>query len=78
MIYIGETKGQLRNRMSGHRYEINHGSNQLLYQHFSLPDHSILSFKIRILEKIYHSTNNPSLSTPLRRQRKEWKSGSEN
>ena len=51
LIYVGETKGQLRNRMSGHRYEINHGSNQLLYQHFNLPDHSILSFKVRILEK---------------------------
>ena len=63
-------------RMSGHRYEINHGSNQLLYQHFNLPDHSILSFKVRILEKIYHPTNNPSLSTPLRRQREN--SGSEN
>ena len=49
LIYVGETKGQLRNRMSGHRYEINHGSNQLLY--FTLPDHSILSFKVRILEK---------------------------
>ena len=45
LIYVGETKGQLRNRISGHRYEINHGSNQLLYQHFNLPDHSILSLK---------------------------------
>ena len=72
MKYVGETKGQLRNRMSGNRYEINHGSNQLLYQHFNLPDHSILSFKVRILEKIYHPTNNPSLSTPLRRQREEF------
>ena len=67
LIYVGETKGQLRNRMSGRRYRINHGSNQLLYQHFNLPDHSILSFKVRILEKIYHPTNKPSLSTPLRR-----------
>ena len=49
-MYVGETKAQLRNRMSGHRYEINHGSNQLLYQDFNLPDHSILSFKVRILE----------------------------
>ena len=44
----------------------------MLYQHFNLPDHSILSFKVRILEKIYHPTNNPSLSTPLRRQREEF------
>ena len=72
LIYVVETKGQLHNRMSCHRYEINHGSNQLLYQHFNQPDHSILSFKVRILEKIYHPTNNPSPSTPLRRQREEF------
>ena len=72
LIYVCEMKGQLHNRMSGHRYEINHGSSQLLYQHFNLPDHSILSFKVRILEKIYHPTNNPSLSTPLRRQPEEF------
>ena len=28
--------------------------------------------KVRILEKIYHSTNNPTLSTPFRRQREEY------
>ena len=39
---------------------------------YHLPDHSILSFKVRILEKIYHPTNNPSLSTLLCRQREEF------
>ena len=43
LIYVGETKGQLRSRMNGHRFPINHGGNQLLYKHFNLPDHSILS-----------------------------------
>ena len=57
--------------MNGHRFQINHGGNQLLYRHFNLPDHSILSMKVRILEKIYHPTNNPSLSTPFRRKREE-------
>ena len=71
LIYVGETKGQLRSRMNGHRFQINHGGNQLLYRHFNLPDHSILSMKVRILEKIYHPTNNPSLSTPFRRKREE-------
>ena len=28
--------------------------------------------KVRILEKIYHKTNNPTLSTPLRRQKEEY------
>ena len=71
LIYVGETKGQLRSRMNGHRFQINHGGSRLLHRHFNLPDHSILSMKVRILEKIYHPTNNPSLSTPLRRKREE-------
>ena len=58
--------------MNGHRFQINHGGNQLLYKHFNLPDHSILSMKVRILEKIYHPTNNPNLSTPFRRKREEY------
>ena len=54
--------------MNGHRFQINHGDNHLLYRHFHLPDHSILYMKVRILEKIYHPTNNPNLSTPSRRK----------
>ena len=69
LIYVGETKGELRKRMNGHRSSINTGGNQLLYKHFNLPDHSVLSMKIRILEKIYHPTNSLGLSTPFRRKR---------
>ena len=47
------------------------GGNQLLYKHFNLPDHSVLSMKVRILEKIYQSKNIPGLSTPFRRKREE-------
>ena len=65
LIYVGETKGELRKRMNGHRSSINTGGNQLLYKHFNLPDHSVLSMKVRILEKIYHPTNSPGLSTPI-------------
>lgn len=72
IVYVGETKGQLNKRISGHRFQINHGGNQLLYRHFNLPDHSVLSMKVRILEKIYHPTNNPNLSTPYRRKREEY------
>ena len=54
LIYVGETKGELRKRMNGHRSQINNGGNQLLYRHFNLPDHSVLSMKVRILEKTYH------------------------
>ena len=72
LIYVGETKGQLRGRMNGYRFQIYHGGNQLLYKHFNLPDHSILSMKVRILEKIHHPTTNPNLSTPFRRKREEY------
>ncbi|KAK3104459.1 hypothetical protein FSP39_002438 [Pinctada imbricata] len=72
LIYVGETKGQLRKRMSGHRSKINNKGSQLLYRHFDQADHSVLSMKVRILEKIYHPTNNPNLSTPLRRNREEF------
>ena len=57
--------------MNGHRSSINTGGNQLLHKHFNLPDHSVLSMKVRILEEIYHPTNNPNFSTPFRRKRKE-------
>jgi hypothetical protein len=36
------------------------------------PDHSILSMRVRIIEKIYHRTNNPNLATPLRRQKEDY------
>lgn len=68
LIYVGETKGSLNKRISGHRFQINNGGQQLLYKHFNSPDHSVLSMKVRILEKIYHHTNSPSLSTPFHRQ----------
>ena len=63
--------GQLNKRICSHRYEINHGGNQLLYRHFNESDHSILSMKVRIIEKIYHHTNSNKLSTPYRRRREE-------
>ena len=71
LIYVGETMDALNKRINGHRYEINHGGKQLLYQHFNQKDHSILSMRVRIIEKIYHHTNNKKLSTPLRRNKEE-------
>jgi hypothetical protein len=70
-IYVGETKGSLNKRMSVHMFQINNGGQQLLYKHFNSPDHSILSMKVRIIEKIYQHTNSPTLSTPFRRQQEE-------
>ena len=71
LVYVGETKGRLNKRMNGHRSSINNNEFPEVYQHFNRPDHSILSMKVRIIEKIYHPTNNPNLSTPLRRQKEE-------
>jgi hypothetical protein len=72
LIYVGKTKGALHKRISGHMFQINNGGNQLLYKHFNSPDHFILSVRVRILEKIYHHTNFPTLSTPFRRQREDY------
>lgn len=59
-------------QISGHRFEVNQGETKLLNEYFSLPAHSIFSFKARILKKHYHTTYNPSCSTPLRRQTVEY------
>ena len=72
LIYVGETKGRLNKRISSHRFQIVHNGKQLLYQHFDLPNHSILSMGVIVIEKIYHHTNSPNLSTHYRRERKEF------
>ena len=72
LVYVGETKGRLNKRMCGHRSDINLNANDILYQHFNQPDHSIVSMTVRIIEKIYHSSNNPNLSTTLRRQKEDY------
>ena len=42
----------------------------IAYWHFNQSDHSILSMRVRIIEKIYHRTNNQNPATPLHRQLK--------
>jgi hypothetical protein len=70
LIYVGKTKGALHKRISGHRFQINNGGNQLLYKYFNSPYHSILSMRVWIL--IYHHPDCPNLSTPFRRQREDY------
>jgi len=60
LVYVCETKGKL------------HNVNDIVYQHFNQPNHPILSMRVRIIEKIYHMTNNPNLATPLRRQKEDY------
>ena len=55
-----------------YRFQINNNGGRLLYRHFNQPDYSIVSMKVVLIEKIYHHTNSPTLSTHFRRQREEF------
>ena len=55
--------------MNGHRSAIKKGGQSLLHRHFHQPNHSVDDMRVQILEKNYHSSGIPSLSTPLRRER---------
>ena len=39
------------------------------HRHFYQPDHSVDDMKVQILEKVYHSSENPTLLTSIRRTR---------
>ena len=41
----------------------------LLHRHFHQPDHSVDDMRVQILEKVYHSSENPTLLTSLCRTR---------
>ena len=69
LVYVGETGRSLRSRMNGHRSAIKKGGQSLLHRHFHQPNHSVDDMRVQILEKIYHSSESPSWSTPLRRER---------
>ena len=72
LVYVGVTKGKLHKRICGHRSSIINNVNDIVYQHFNQPDHSIFSMQVRIIQKIYHKTNNANLATPLRRQKEDY------
>ena len=55
--------------MNGHRSAIKKGGQSLLHRHFHQPDHSVDEMRVPILEKIYHSSENPTLLTSFRRTR---------
>ena len=69
LAYVGETGRSLRSRMNGHRSAIKKGGQSLLHRHFHQPDHSVDDMRVQILEKVYHSSENPTLLTSLRRTR---------
>jgi hypothetical protein len=43
LIYVGETEHPLHTRLNGHLHNINNAHYKVMANHFSLPDHSILS-----------------------------------
>ena len=55
--------------MNGHRSVIRKGEQSLLYRLFHQPDHSVDDMRVQILEKVYHSSENPTLLTSLCRTR---------
>ena len=59
LIYVGETGRSLLSRINGHQPGIIKNGQSLLYKHFHLPGHSVADLKVQILEKIYHSSENP-------------------
>ena len=69
LVYVGETGRSLRSRMNGHRSAIKKGGQSLLHRHFHQPDHSVDDMRVQILEMVYHSSENPTLLTSIRRTR---------
>ena len=58
--------------MNGHRSAIKKGGQSLLHRHFHQPDHSVDDMRVQILEKVYHSSENPTLLTSLHRTREQF------
>ena len=59
LMYVGETGRSLPLRINGHCAGIIKDGQSLLYTHFCLPGHSVVDMKVQILEKLYHSPENP-------------------
>ena len=56
--------------INGHQPDIIKNGQSLLYKHFRLSGHSVADMKVQILEKIYHSSENP-VNTRLHRRLRE-------
>ena len=55
--------------MNGHRSADKKRGQSLLHRHFHQPDHSVDDMRVQIIEKVYHSSENPTLLTSFRRTR---------
>ena len=69
LVYVRETGRSLRSRMNSHRPAIKKGRQNLLHKHFQQLDHSADYMRVQIFEKVYHSSENPTLLTSFLRTR---------
>ena len=58
-MYVGETGRSIWPRINGHGVGIIKDYQNLLFEYFHLPGHVVVVMKGQILEKIYHSSENP-------------------
>ena len=66
-VYIGETKRQLKFRLSDHRgYIVNKNTNTATGHHFNLPGHSLADLSVIIIEQVKKS------DTLYRKEREEF------
>ena len=63
------TKSTSVTRLDGHRSAIKKEGQSLLHRRFHQPDHSVDDMRVQILEKVYHSSENPALLTIFSRTR---------
>ena len=50
--YVGETKGKVSERLSGHRSSIKKRANTFIARHFTLPGHSVMDIRVQPIEHI--------------------------
>ena len=53
--------------MNGHGSAIRKGGHSVLHRHVHRPDHSVDDMKVQILEKVYHTSENPTMLTSFHR-----------
>jgi hypothetical protein len=49
-LYVGETGRSCRGRMNQHLYNIRHNTDNLIANHFNLPNHSISDFRFSVIQ----------------------------
>ena len=69
-MYVRESGRSLRSRINRYHAGIIKDGQSLLHKHFRLPGHLVTDMRVPILEKIYHSSENP-VNTRFHRRLRE-------